>query len=292
MSNLLLHCGSNEVTRDEVFAAPTPEGTDTHFPIPHGTLIETVERHVLSSGFEIQEEEYGLLRDGDQMFGVWTLGNGVAMEDYQLTIGLRNAHDKQFSAGMAVGSRVFVCDNLAFSAEIVIARKHTKYILRDLDKMVADASGRIAEARVAQDQRIGAYKSTELLDPEVHDFVIRSVDAQVIPNRDIAHVLGEWREPSHDEFAPRTAWSLFNAYTEVMKGTNPRDLTPRTRRLHGMMDALSDAFGIAAGAPDFESALEAYADPTEDGEAAPQELRDLRDTVADAMGILPEEVTL
>lgn len=258
MSNLLLHCGSNEATRDDVFDAPTPKGTDTHHPIPHRLLIETVENHIRAVGFDIETEEYGLMKNGLQMFGVWALTNGRGADDYQLTIGLRNANDKQFPAGMAVGSRVFVCDNMAFSAEIVIARKHTKHIVRDLDRMVADAAGRISEARVSQDRRIAVYKNTELIDPEVHDFVVRSVDNQVIPNRDITHVLGQWREPMHDDFAPRTAWSLFNAFTEVMKGTNPRDLTPRTRRLHGMMDALTDAFGLAEGAPDFETALAVY----------------------------------
>ena len=253
MSNLILHCGANEASRDDVFNTPTPEGTDTHFPIPHGRLLETVQRHVESAGYAIGSEEYGMLRDGAQMFGVWTLvDDRFGLDDYQLTIGLRNSHDKQFPAGMAVGSRVFVCDNLAFSAEIVIARKHTKYIMRDLDKMVADAAGQITEARVTQDRRIAAYKDAHLDDRLVHDFLIRSVDAQVIPNRDIANVLGQWRTPNHSDFRPRTAWSLFNAYTETMKGTNPRDLTPRTRRLHGMMDALTGAFGVDAGTPDFE----------------------------------------
>lgn len=261
MSNMLMHCGSNEATRDEVFATPTPEGTDTHYPIPHGTLIETVTRHVRESGFEIEGEEYALQRDGDQMFGLWILANGAAHDDYQLTVGLRNSHDKQFPAGMAVGSRVFVCDNLAFSAEIVIARKHTKYILRDLDKMVADAAGRISESRVAQDRRIEAYKGTRLIDPMVHDFVVRSVDNQVVPNRDITHVLQQWREPQHEDFQPRTAWSLFNAYTETMKGTNPRDLTPRTRRLHGMMDGLTDAFSaVDRATPNFETENPVLAD--------------------------------
>jgi len=31
-----------------------------------------------------------------------------------------------------------------------------------------------------------------------------------------------WDEPQHAEFTPRTAWSLFNAFTEVGKGAPPR----------------------------------------------------------------------
>jgi hypothetical protein len=35
-------------------------------------------------------------------------------------------------------------------------------------------------------------------------------------------VLEAWEEPRHEEFAPRTAWSLFNAFTEVAKGSGAR----------------------------------------------------------------------
>jgi hypothetical protein len=35
-------------------------------------------------------------------------------------------------------------------------------------------------------------------------------------------VIEAWEEPKHEEFAPRTAWSLFNAFTEVQKGGSPR----------------------------------------------------------------------
>jgi hypothetical protein len=198
----MLHSGANTATREDVFASDTPDATDTHYPIPHGALIDVIEKHVAASGFEVAEQEYGLWGDnGSRMFGVWGLQStrsGVTLgeeEDYQLVMGVRNSHDKTFSAGMAVGSRVFVCDNLAFSSEIVVVRKHTRFIMRDLDKMVAEASGKIATARVSQAQRIAAYKDAPVSDAEVHDLLIRSVDSQVMANSYIAKVLGEWRAP-------------------------------------------------------------------------------------------------
>jgi len=262
MQGLMLHTGSNTATREEVFNADTPDATDTHFPVPHSALIEVIEKHVMASGFTIAQEEYGLWKDGARMFGVWGLQNGGVVEeheDFQLVMGVRNSHDKAFSAGMAVGSRVFVCDNLAFSAEIVIARKHTRFIMRDLDKMVAEASGKIAQARISQAQRIEAYKSTDLDDAQVHDLLIRSVDCQVMANSYIAKVLAEWREPRHAAFEDRTAWSLFNGFTQVFKDTNPLDLTARSVRLHGLLDMVTDAFGVKDGTPDFGQGLRTLA---------------------------------
>lgn len=41
--NLLLHHGSDAVTREEVVSAPTPGSTRTWQPIPHRTLLDQVE---------------------------------------------------------------------------------------------------------------------------------------------------------------------------------------------------------------------------------------------------------
>lgn len=236
MSNLILHAGANAASEVDVFSVTTPEPTETWQPVPHGRLIASVQTAIEGSGFVISRREYGLFNDGARMFGVWTLTNHNNAPDYQLAIGLRNSHDKTFPAGLAVGSRVFVCDNLAFSSEIVVARKHTSRILRDLDRLVVQAVGRIVEARQLQDRRISAYKSAELTDGQVHDLVVRSIDAQVMANSYLPKVLAEYRGPRHNEFAPRTAWSLFNAYTEIFKATNPLDLSARTTRLHGLLD--------------------------------------------------------
>ena len=250
--NLMLHSGGNAATLEQVMESPTPEGaTDSHFPIPHGTLIETVKRHIEVSGFRVEREEYGLWNEGNRMFGVWALANGSPDKDFQLAMGVRNSHDRSFTAGMCVGSRVFVCDNLAFSAEIVIARKHTRNILRDLDRMVAEAAGKIGAARVTQAQRIAAYKATELTDGQAHDLMVRAIDAKVIANATLPKVLGEWRTVRHPEFEPRTAWSLMNGFTEVLKASNPIWLTQRTVRLHGLLDGMTGAFGIEAATPDF-----------------------------------------
>ena len=239
MRGLILHAGANAATLDQVTQVPTPEPTETWYPIPHRALIDTVARNLEGSGFRVADQAYGLFSDGARMFGVLGLDNGRAHPDYRLTLGIRNAHDKSFSAGFACGSSVFVCDNLAFSSEIVIARKHTRFIMRDLDRLVAESIGKLGAARDTQDRRIAAYKRTTLTEIIVHDVLIRSVDAKVMANSYIAKVLEEWRNPQHDEFAPRTAWSLFNAYTEVFKGTNPLDLPQRTERLHGLLDLVS-----------------------------------------------------
>ena len=87
-----------------------------------------------------------------------------------------------------------------------------------------------------QAERIDAYKNYRMRDKSAHDLVVRAVDLGAATNRMIPAVLKEWREPRHPEFADRTAWSLFNGFTEVLKGNLP-ELPKRTQALHALFDS-------------------------------------------------------
>ena len=64
-------------------------------------------------------------------------------QSYQYVLGLRNSNNKRFAAGMVIGIAPFVCDNLAFSGEVKLARKHTVYIKRDLPMMIDEKLDRL-----------------------------------------------------------------------------------------------------------------------------------------------------
>jgi hypothetical protein len=69
--------------------------------------------------------------------------------------------------------------------------------------------------------------------------VIRAVDAKALPVTRIPRVLEEWRMPIHEEFAPRTAWSLHNAFTEIYKEKGNVETTlARSLPLYGLFDQL------------------------------------------------------
>lgn len=239
-AQLMLHAGGIEVSRDRVLNAPTPERTETWVPVPHRDLIETVEGALGDFGWTVARERHGLWKEDKRYFGVFDLtGHGLVAEDYTVSLGLRNSHDQSMTAAMVLGSRVFVCDNLAFSGEVQISHKHTTHIFRKLPALIVDAMAKVKLVKERQDARIASYKTIELQPATAHDFLIRSLDAGVVHARQVPAVLQEYREPRHPEFQPRTAWSLFNAYTEVFKQISVADLPTRTQRLHVLMDALA-----------------------------------------------------
>ena len=240
MPNLLLHCGARHVERHAVEGAPTPNPSATWVPIPHHNLLEQVETTLQSSGLTVVNEAHALWHDGLRYFGLLEVANGKPDEDYALVVGLRNSHDHSFSASIAMGSSVFVCDNLAFSGEVAIARRHTRFIRRDLPRVVHTAVGRLTDMRVQQHERITAYKQMQISDSLAHDLVIRAIDASILPVTQVPAVLSEWRAPSHEEFVAdgKTAWRLFNAFTETLKGRNLAALPSRSLALHGLIDGV------------------------------------------------------
>jgi hypothetical protein len=237
--SLLLHCGANVIERGELnsLELETPPCTETHYPIAHNWVLDSVVDHMERGGRTISSMELSVSHENNRFFGLMEIGNGH--DDYSLMVGVRNSHDKTFPVGFACGSRVFVCDNLAFSSEVVISRKHTRFLHRDMDRLVSQAVGRLGYMKMTQDQRIAHYKGIEFTDKDAHDAIIRAIDAKVIGPTKIPAVLEQWREPAYPEFEPRTAWSLFNGFTEVLKPLNPHQLSGRTQSLHGLMDTFT-----------------------------------------------------
>jgi hypothetical protein len=240
----MLHCGAQAATWKDVQSVETPQGTDTWSPLGHAEFVDSIKRGLNWVGYSAVEgaEEYGLWKDGARLFGVMQIRPQGEIEDagdYGLMIGFRNSHDKFFSTSVQAGSRVFVCDNLAMSGALGFFRKHTPKLHLELDGRIIDLCKQIPAQARWQDERFNAYRRTPVGDVVAHDVLIKSVDRGVMANSYIPKVLQEWREPTHDAFAERNAWSLFNGFTEALKAANATEIPERTTALHTLFDELA-----------------------------------------------------
>jgi len=238
MNGLMLHCGGQLKSREEVFAVPTPPATSTYVPLPYESFLTRIEKQLAVEGMTVKEEHLALSNNGQRFFGLLGLDMpGLAHGDYRCVLGLRNSYDKSVSSGVCVGASVFVCDNLSFNGEVTFTRKHTANLLRDLSWLIVETISRLPDKFRMQSTSFEAYRRAELSDRQAHDLIIRLVDEEAINVGDIRLVLKEWREPRHPEFATaKNAWRLFNAATEAIKGDLWR-LPVRTTRLHSVLDA-------------------------------------------------------
>lgn len=247
MANLM---GTSDVyTNPEILDhVKTPRASGRHFPVPHSLVRQHAADVLTASKYDIVEEEVMLAKENQRAFGIFVVkpplwgygdngGTAVNHSDLSMVLGWRNSHDKSFSAGLVLGSRVMVCDNLAFYGEYQFRRKHTRNIRRDLGSKVYQAFIQATQGWQEQTACYQRYKQTELTRELGDHIIMEAASADVIPASKALKVRKEWREPRHPEFKEPTAWTLFNAFTETLKDTSVLTLPRRTMGLHHVMDA-------------------------------------------------------
>jgi hypothetical protein len=207
-------------------------------PLPYESFISRIEKQLAVEGMKISEERLALAKEGHRLFGLLALQMpGIEWEDYGCVLGLRTSYDRSFANGVCIGAAVFVCDNLSFSGEVTFERKHTANMLRDLSWMIAETVSSLPARFAAQSNAFEQMKRQELSEKDAHDLVVRFFDAGAIGVLEIPKLIKEWREPRHKPFAdsPKSAWRMFNAATETIKGDLWR-LPTRTRAIHTILD--------------------------------------------------------
>jgi hypothetical protein len=222
-SQLMVHCGGNIVTRDQLFALDTPAATATHHPMPHSDLLEMIEDSVTRK-FKVDVDSldaaYGVSADHQQLFGV--IAVKLDSDEHSISYGFRNCHKKALSVGLTVGARVFVCDNLAFSSSGIsnLARKHTKNV-RDMRFRIEDA----VQASTGEYDKIVAgwerMKTIPCSTDESFSAVGRAQGRGVLLPNQAAIAFKEIKKPSHVEFAEQNVYSLYNHFTEAAKKGSP-----------------------------------------------------------------------
>lgn len=212
---LCLHAGARTVQRTELATVPVPPATRTWHPVGHVDFLAEVERSLLASGFTIERERHALSRGDCRYFGVIDLRVEIA-PDVTLSCGIRNSTDQSFPLGFAAGHRVFVCDNLAFSAELMAKRKHSRFGLERFRSDIALCVSKLDEFRLAEQSRIERMINTPICDMQAESLMLRAIEDRLVSPRIIYRLIEAWRDPGFEEFKDRTMWSLYNAFTLVL----------------------------------------------------------------------------
>jgi hypothetical protein len=236
-ANLILHAGGRLATIDELRACKTPPPEGRWHPVSHVTVLDTVTETLRGAGYTVKSEKYAIARADARFFGVLDLETPLA-HGVGLSVGIRNSVDKSFPLGFAAGSHVFVCDNLAFRSELLVRRKHTVNGMKAFGTAIGSAVASLTSFKEAEEVRIRRMAEMELTPADASHVILSAFRKGIISSLQLPHVCKEWEEPRHDEFKPRTAWSLFNAFTEVLKPravTAPQQFVASTIRLNGLL---------------------------------------------------------
>lgn len=237
-STLCLHRGARHVSLDELARVPCPPPTETWFPLPHAEVLNTSVTTLERAGFHVIKQSFALSRSDCRFFGTLDLDAPVC-EGVCLTVGVRNSTDKSFPIGFCCGERVFVCDNLAFGSEIVIAKKHTRFGKERFNEGIAQAVGSLPQYRAMAAARIDRLCGYPLSDDLANSLLLQAWEEGIVSHRLLPQVIHTYRQPALEEFGARTAWSLFNAFTAVLKARLPQPQVHAalTIKLQSLMDA-------------------------------------------------------
>lgn len=226
---LMAHCGSDPITRTELAALPVPQPQGPrHHPMAFSSFIDLVQNELSDVGLSVNDEAFTVTPDHNRFFGLMSLtGTDDIAGDYALMLGLRGSHDQSIGRGLAIGSRVFVCDNLSFSGDFVLNTKQTTHIEKRLPPMIQDTVKKLP-MHVEQQQRLfDKFKQSNLTDYRADALITRVIRAGIVPASKSVKLIETWDTPNHD-YGGRTAWGLYNTVTEVLRPTWQRGAVYRS----------------------------------------------------------------
>jgi hypothetical protein len=221
MSGTLIHNASDLVTRDQLRTFAPPAATATWRPIAHTDLITAIERELGMRRLAIKREQFAVQHHGARLFAILDLADERS-EDFTAAMGIRHANDRSMAVEIAVGVRVFVCDNLAFSGDLIaLRRKHTARF--ELSQEIRLALDRYDQHLTALHGDIDRLKDEGLSDIEAKAVIVDAFRREILPVRCFKPVCSDYFHPTDDmiDVAPRTRWGLHNAFTRAI-----RDLPP------------------------------------------------------------------
>jgi hypothetical protein len=233
----ILIAGTGKITRAELAKLPTPPATETHIPIPHAAVVETLVETLSHRHIGVVGEEFAVSSDAMEMFSVLDLE--TSFQGCRFAIGIRNANNKRFRLACTVGLRVFVCHNLAFRGDYSpVLAKHSKHFsLADALSIGVDRMQRNFDPMREQVER---WRAQQLSAKEAKLTIYRAfIEGDLDVPRHLARRVHElYFHPQHQEFAPRTTWSPSNAFTSAFKELDPISQFKATAKLGGFLDAV------------------------------------------------------
>jgi len=232
--SLIAHVDTEKIGYEELKLLPAPPSTSTHQVIPHHEVISSLVETLGFRHIGVHKMEFAVDKSGNKLFGLLELDQ--MFTGARFALGIRNSHDKTMRLAMTVGYRVFVCDNMAFHGDFTpVLAKHTKnfQLTRALSAGIDDTQ-RNFKPMV---QAVETWQQAQLSDASAKLIIYRAfTEGDLEAPRHLDRVVHDhYFSPKHEEFQPRTIWSLSNAFTSAFKELDPVPQFKATGKLAGFL---------------------------------------------------------
>lgn len=228
MSARLLHSKSRLVDYQALERIPTPASTDTWQPVSHAELVDHMTANIEAHGFKVMREQFAVNASGAKLFGVFDLDKGFG-DGMALSVGFRNSHNKTLGIKIVIGTRVFVCDNLALSGDaILIKHKHTSGF--NLADDMVQAFSLLDDKVTSFQTQVTRWQSIHMGSEAAAFHLTEMLRQGMLTN---ATFMESWRtfhfaDELVPDCLPRTPWGLHNSITRAFKKLPPLTANART----------------------------------------------------------------
>jgi len=220
-----------QVSRERLLEIPVPErlperlkGCNSRFwlPVQHGQLAAAVSDCARSRSYPVRDERWYLCRRKQGLIGVMYMGKppegASAPSGVELCFGIRHSNDGYWAMTVVVGANVIVCGNGLITGEYVVSRKHTTHA--DIPDLVTRGFDLWREKLPGVNRLVERFRSIPVEDSDERRIVVEAGRRGIFPWKDIGKIDEFWRRPEQNEFEPRTAWSLLNAFTATVRDSS------------------------------------------------------------------------
>jgi len=257
---------SGKCTRKQAFDSYlVPVATKSYQPLSNQELVKMINKVAKIYDMSLSNEQLGMDLKGMRFFGVYTVeGFDFFDNRIKLMIGFCNSYNKSMSGRMCIGGEVLVCSNRAFYAYTdditgvngMAAHDHRKNIYENLSQRIKIAFDGIEQFRKNQESFYHSLSTIKLSQERASHLIIRAIKSGVLNKTKVVEVWDEWewqeKGPQnedeeqervwHSDFKERTAFSLFNAFTEVSKSALALNPVATNIKTMGLTEFFYDEF--------------------------------------------------
>jgi len=218
----------------ELALVELPEETETYKPVAHTYVVDQLRNYGTAYLGDVVAEGYGLSEDGQQMFGMLRFENQASIDGQEsdVTVGIRNSYDKSLALGVVAGLSMIVCDNLVLSGTEKLVRKHTKYVMNDIDGVILSVVKNAYPDAIAATKLLRQWSETELSDDDAYSLIGRILGHKVAYSSHCTGALREWRKPTYSDWGKNNVHALYQAFTHALKKSRAAETSRLYTGLH------------------------------------------------------------
>jgi hypothetical protein len=222
--------GRTTLTREQLSQIPISDRggrSDRWAGVNHGDLANTIIRQIDAAGLVATRETWYCNDSESALWGAVDIEiPSCKMDighDASFSLGVRHGNKGEFAIQFAVGGRIAVCSNGLFTGDFTLSRRHTNNV--DLDDAVSKGIIRYINEAGSLEHFVHSLQGVNIDDRDAAHIILESSEGvgtgsciNFVHLKDIYEL---WKNPPHEEFSPRTGWSLYNAFTEKAKSLTP-----------------------------------------------------------------------